>query len=213
MADRVVLIADHEVVPELEAMGLDREKLIDVVRVAAAERALCTGNDVKGFGLIVMHDKVVRGLREAFCSDLWERDEFEKQEGIRHRQSRRRVIACNFDHHTADPVFDPTNLVTKGEASKKKARCNATPWLPGLPDEIEDDDGGIETWVLGTYVDDDKILAELSKPVRFVGGQYKQFGRRIVLLNGSESSGGEPARLAPQRDGPVEIVDIVVRRK
>ena len=142
MADRVVLIAEHEVAPELEAMGLDRDKLVEIVRVAAAERALCTSNDVKGFDLITMHDKVVRGLRDAFCGDVWARDEDDKQEGIRHRQVGRRVIACNFDHNTAHPIFDPTNLVTKGSASNKKARCNATPWLPGLPDDLEDEDGG-----------------------------------------------------------------------
>ena len=42
MADRTVLFADHEALPLLQQLALDQGKLIDVVRIAAGERALCT---------------------------------------------------------------------------------------------------------------------------------------------------------------------------
>ena len=52
--------------PLLQQLALDRDKLIDVVRVAASERALCTRNDIRGFDLITMNGKVIRGLRDTF---------------------------------------------------------------------------------------------------------------------------------------------------
>ena len=128
MATRIVLSADHEVIPELDLMELDRDKLIDVCRIASSERALCTKNDVSGFGLITMQAKMVRGLRDFFCGERWERDETDNHcTEIRNSFLKLRIIACNFNNNTAHSVNDPTNLVPKGSATNKKARCNATP--------------------------------------------------------------------------------------
>jgi hypothetical protein len=213
MADRAVLIDDHEVVPLLESMQLDKATLIEVVRYAAAERALCTSNDLRGFDLITMNAKIVRGLRDKFGGKNWVSDEVDNQEGIRNEALKLRIIACNFDHHAGSQTADPTNLVAKGSASDKKALCNATAFFPGF--EIPSQDGEeIVTWVLGTHVGADGVVrAELSLPLSFVNKQYARFEKRVILLTGNEPEGREPIRRAPDREGPVEIVDIAIRRK
>jgi hypothetical protein len=101
----------------------------------------------------------------------------------------------------------------KGEASRAKTRCNATGWLPGLPDIPPQGDADIKTWVLGIFSQENEPLrAELSLPVNFRGGRYTRFRPRLILLFGSE--GYEPVgrEIGPDR-GPVEIVDIAIKRK
>lgn len=209
-----VLAEAPEVISQLEAMELDRTILIQIALAANAERALCTANDVSGFDLITMHDKLVRGLRDAFCGKAWERDDLDKQAGIRNPRLNLRIIACNFDQDAGNPAdhIHPTNRVQKGNASLKKARCNRTLWLPGFDIPAPKSDG-LETWVFGVHADDDQpVRAELSLPTVFEGGQYVLFKERIILLTGKEH---DPIGSRKPADGPapVEVVDIDIRRK
>ena len=106
--------------PLLQQLALDRDKLIDVVRVAASKRALCTLNDICGFDLITMNGKVIRGLRDTFGGENWANDEVDNQEGIFNKSLNIRIIACNFNHYISNVNVDTTNLVRKGYASDKK---------------------------------------------------------------------------------------------
>jgi hypothetical protein len=213
MAGRAVLFAaDPEAIELLQGMELDRKGLIEVVRFADRERALCTSNDVRGFDLITVNDKAARGLREIFCGKNWVKDETDNQAGIRNPRLGIRVIACNFDDNTGNELVDPTNRVAKGAASRTKARCNATGWLPGLP-EIVPADVAVKTWVLGIYSQENEPLrAELSLPIPFSGDRYTLFSKRIILLSGIDETG--PVRQENfERPRPVEVVDIAIRRK
>lgn len=72
MPDRAVILpTDPEAIRLLRRMELERDALIEVVRHADRERALCTSNDVRGFDLIITNDKAARGLREIFCGANW----------------------------------------------------------------------------------------------------------------------------------------------
>jgi hypothetical protein len=215
MADRAVLLAaEPEAIELLRSMELEREALIEVVRFADRERSLCTGNDVRGFDLITVNGKAARGLREIFCGKNWIKDETDNQAAIRNPRLGLRVIVCNFDENTGNELIDPTNRVAKGEASRSKTRCNSTGWLPGLPDIPAQEGAAIKTWVLGIYSQEaEPLRAEISLPAYFVGGRYTRFSTRIILLTGLEGA-PEPVRqeINPDR-GPVEIVDIAVKRK
>ncbi len=212
MNDKMILSDRGETEPFLAGLGLDRDALIEVVRYAEAQRALCTGNDVRGFNLIMVHDKAARGLRETFCGEHWEKDETDNQAGIRNPKLKIRVIPCNFDENAGNLEKRPTNRVLKGQASRRKARCNRTGWLPNLPMPTPTK-SEYTTWVLGIYAEDQKPLAaELSLPLGFSGGHYYDFVRRVVLdLRGEPMTGDR--RQQPVRGGPVEEVDIVINRK
>ena len=203
-----------KIAPILADLELDFDKLVEVVRSADRERALCNANDPKGFDLIVMNAKVARGLRDQFCGERWERDETDNQPGIRNSFLKKRIIPCNFDMQAGQiDGPDPTNLTEKGSASKKKVRCNLTPWIPGLPDPSDgetDDENGYVTYVLGSYWSADHGLrAELSRPKAFASGRYTRFETRIILLNGSENPAGD---FKTDRV-PTEVVDIAIKRK
>ena len=209
-----ILAQADQFVPVLKELELDYDKLLEAVRSADRERALCNANDPKGFDLVLMNAKVARGLREQFCGPRWERDETDNQPGIRNPFLKKRVIPCNFTQHAGQEVGpDPTNMAEKGSASKKKVRCNQTPWLPGLLDPTAneaDDESGYTTYVLGSYWDADLGLrAELSRPKAFSSGRYTKFETRIILLNGSENLGD----ISKSDRDPTEIIDIAIKRK
>ena len=206
--------ADHfEIVPRLQELELDYEKLIEVIRYADAERAQCNAADPRGFDLITMNARAARGLRQQFCGERWEFDETDNQAGIRNPHIKVRVIQCNFDRNAGNRLADPTNLTEKGAASRAKVSCNQTAWIPGLPIPEEGDGGEYTTVVLGTFYDKDAqvVRAELSQPKNFSSGRYTRFAERIILLNGLEGDPVSGSR--PEREGPTEIVDIPVARK
>jgi hypothetical protein len=212
--DMAILAEQMEIVPFLVEMELEFEGLVESARYGDRERALCTANDPKGFELILMNAKVARGLRETFCGDRWEADETDNQPGIRNPFLKIRVIPCNFDENAGNQFVTPTNRAEKGSASKKKVRCNATPWIPGLIDPTEpEDESEYTTFVLGTYFDSHiGLRAELSRPKAFSSGQYKRFETRVMLLDGSEDN-SSPVGAKTDRGGPTEIIDIAVNRK
>jgi hypothetical protein len=214
MADRALLATDPEAIALLHSIELNREKLIAAVRAADHERTFCTANDIRGFELIIVNAKAARALRDVFCGDRWTKDESDNQPGIRNDHIGVRVIPCNFDENAGDLLVEPSNKAPKGEASRSKTRCNSTGWLPGLPDIPPQEGADITTWVLGIFSQEGEPLrAEISLPVRFARNRYIRFSQRIVLLSGLEESPDLAVAGGPDREGPVETVDIAVPRK
>ena len=210
MAEPQIIFAE-DVNPALEKMALTVGGLVDAVRYADAERALCTAHDPRGFDLITMNARLARALRDQFVGEEWELDETDNQPGIRNPRLKLRVIPCNFDQNAGNRLTDPTNLREKGAASSSKAQCNKTAWLPGLEPVAQDEPEEYDTFVLGTYVDDDGVVrAELSRPLNFSSGKYTQFQPRIILLTGDEDHVGGGRQ---PREEPTEIIDIAVTRK
>lgn len=212
MATPAIIFGPEDVDYALSQLGLDRDGLAECAKIADSQRALCTSNDVKGFDLILMNDKIGRALREQFVGKEWEKDEFENQPGIKNPKLRIRVIPCNFDDGAGRVDMNPSNLCTKGAASRSKTRCNKTPWLRGLeaPEEIPTE--SYTTYVFGTYFEKDCILrAELSLPLDFKSGKYLLFKPRIIILSGDDENGRATRR--QDREGPTEIVDIPVARR
>jgi hypothetical protein len=196
----------------LQDLGLDRERLLDVVNYAALERSLCTENDAIGFANHLVYDKAGRRLRELYLPRKWVKDDSNNQSAIKNPERRIRVVPCNFNEFAGNRLVTPTNKSPKGEVSRKKSICNATAWLPGIPDvDPETDKDGYLTWLLGIYIDETNPTgAELSLPVAFDGNYFTSFGRRILLISGGEDGARKGVR---EGDDAVEVVDIAVRRK
>lgn len=201
-----------EVLSFLQEIELDLDRLIEVVRYADAERALCTKNDRKGWPLIVTSNKAARALREQFCGDRWVSDEADNQAGIFNPHIKVRVITCNFDKNAGNPEKDPANRKEKGSASEAKTRENETAWFPGFEPPTSATDDDVATYVLGIYSEDSEPLrAELSRPKAFEAGDFIKFMPRIILLDGSEDP-MDRVKFGTDRDGPTEIIDIEIKR-
>ncbi len=197
---------------ELSQMALDHEGLLWVLQQAHQEGGYSSSNDVKGWRLIVTHDKAVRALRERFCGPHWEKEEAENQEGIRNPTAGQRIIVANFDDFAGDPdpKVTPTNLRPKGNASKRKARCNQTGWLPGLPipEPIHEE---YETWVLGIFSDDNGFTGELCLPLEFHKRKLSKLVKRIIIKSKDDGLPVQPLHREPS--GPVEEIDIQITRR
>jgi hypothetical protein len=216
MADSV--ISDPiEIQNAVQALGLDREGLIECVRYAEHERAFVTANDATGFDSYVMYDKAGRALRERYLPlGVWIRDDSNNQCAIKNPVTKVRVVPCNFDEHAGNILVRPSNKSPKGEVSRKKSACNRTAWLPGVPDvEPARDEDGYQTWLLGMYAaDGETTTAELSLPIAFDGKFFTDFGPRIMLITGHEDDEtGTRKTDDGAGDGRVEVVDITIRRK
>lgn len=211
MNDLKVFSEAHHRNSELSAMGLDIEGLNWVVRQAHASGGFSTSNDVKGWRLIVTHDKLVRALRERFCGKDWKKEDTENQEGIRNADLGIRIIAANFDELAGnpDPSVMPSNLRPKGRASWRKARCNQTGWLPGfsVPEPEQEE---LQTWVLGICSDDDGVGAELSLPLDFSANRFTMLAKRIIIRTRDDKA---PIKTDNQPASPIEEIDIPISRK
>lgn len=203
-----------EVRNELAVLGLDAESLIECVRYADREKSFVTTNDAVGFGSIVVYDKAGRALRETYLPQGWIKDDSNNQCAIKNLEKMVRVVPCNFDEFAGNRLIRPTNKSPKGEVSRRKSMCNKTAWLPGIPKEEIGVGDDFQTWVLGIFTDDYKQpMAELSLPIAFDGNYFTDFGKRIMLLTGDDSSGVGRRGDDISGDDMVEVVDIDIRRR
>lgn len=205
-----VFVDRGEVDSNLTHMGLTREDLIRSVRYAESERALCTDNDPVGFANMTVYARAGRKLREILLPRGWEKDDTNNQCAVKNPKTKIRIVPCNFDDGAGNRLQTPSNRSPKGEVSRRKSLCNRTAWIPGLaPIEGPTDIEGYATWVLGMRIEDDlPTAAELALPVDFDGRYFTQFGKRIILLDGTDSSLSEY-----KDDDAFEIIDISVKRK
>lgn len=194
----------------LSVMGLSRDDLIRVVRYAESERALCTDNDPVGFANMMVYARAGRKLREILLPQGWEKDDTNNQCAIKNPKTKVRIVPCNFDKGAGNRLQTPANRSPKGEVSRLKSMCNRTAWIPGLiandvPISVDD----YKTWLLGIHINDGSpTAAELSLPVDFDGSFFTQFGKRIILLDGSQDTSIEYSE-----DDSFDIIDISVKRK
>lgn len=211
MSEPAVVFGAAERDSLLASMNLDLEGLQWAVQQAHSDALFTTNNDVKGWRLIITHNKLVRALRERFCGKHWEREDTENQEGIRNSGLGMRIIVANFDNLAGnpDPNVTPSNSRPKGKASWRKARCNKTGWLPGLsiPEPVHQQ---LQTWVLGICSDGDGVSAELSLPLEFAANRFSKLVTRIMISSRGEFSHAEPVRLPI---APLEEIDIPISRK
>ena len=207
-----IFIDPLDVDNELQELGLTQDALVQVVRIAESERALCTSNDPIGFASYVVYARAGRELRNIFVPQGWEKDDSNNQCAIRNPKTKVRIVPCNFNEAAGDRLITPTNKSPKGEVSRKKSMCNRTSWIPGIIDETQPiGDDGYQTWVLGVHIDDERTTsAELSLPVDFDGKYFTQFASRIILLDGTDD--GEIISKTSDVD-EFEVIDIEIKRK
>ncbi|MFC3309625.1 hypothetical protein [Blastomonas aquatica] len=213
MVEPVVVEKPEFVRSELAEMNLDRTKLLEAVVFADRERSFCTGNDIKGFPLIIGCAKAARALRDQFCGEHWVIDDTDNQPGIRHRTKPLRIIPMNMDENagSVDQAITPRAATQKGAATKSKVRCNKTAWLPFLemPQPVDE----IQTWIFGIGPADENgyVGAEISLPLEFNGSTPTKYLRRIIL--NSRLEGGIAPIPSTVPVDPTETVDIQIIRK
>ena len=205
---RFLKIEDVEVNARLRPFSLDRQILIDGIRMAVAAYGGCTDNDPPSARGYEPWRATTRGLRELLPSRGYERDDSGNFSTIKHVKHGIRIVVLNTDSKTGDPRLEifPRNRLKKGILHERA--IGAPDWLPGLPNPFAT--AQLDIWYLCQHINDDKVLAELSRPDRIEDGFITSWRERILLLKPGDWKTLE----AGDRDddsGPEIEVDVQLR--
>ena len=173
----------------LADLGLDRERLIEVVKDMVAARAGCTINDAKSAPGYSAWNAGVKGLRLQYLRDEgWERETLNGIETIKCSARRIRISVASTTADTGLPHGTPRNRTRKGPAAGRIIDLNGqTELFPnvarGKPEESQD---GFSIWYLCVFDDNLQVRAELSRPTEFEDEHFVAFSERIFILGHGE---------------------------
>ena len=202
---------------QLREWGLEAGPLVEVVLWARGFYRDATSLYPGGWRFIHSYAKAGRRLRETHLTRGWVVCNLNNQTAIRHEGLKLRLHPSHFDDAAADPKRTPENLSDKGSAADTDTKANQQIDLftYGLPQVVPQAEievlRGYTTLLLGIHFETEFARAEVSLPVRFLGGRFRKFLKRVPLLDGRS----EPSVPMPKHDvddvfGEVEILIKVV---
>lgn len=211
-----------EVGNRLEALGLSRDQILDVVDAMVGAKADCTPNDPAGAAGWSSWRMGIRRLREVLVGDEWERDEIDQIPGVINADLRIRITVANTDDATGLELTDrfPQNRSRKGAATDRVVQANQGSFMEALEESLNvvqlkpppKDSRPIVTWYVCTYCEGDEFRAEISCPAGLDNGYFTDFIERILIV-GAEAGDEAPARRRQPADGEGAEFDVPVTRK
>lgn len=181
-----VFVKELEVNSQLRAMGLDRRRLLNVIRAAVIGYGDVTPFDPPSARGFEPWRYATRGARETFVpgGEGWEQDDTANFSIIRHDVRKLKIAAMNCDDATGkidplDPDHGPRNRSKKG-ILHARAIGSSSGWIPGLPRPYPLPEH--ETWYLCLYIIDDQVRAELSLPAAIENSYVVAWTKRIILV-------------------------------
>ena len=197
---------------QLRAWGLQADPLVEAVQWAHSFYTQVTALHPKGYRFIHAYAEAGRRVRELFLTRGWKVCDLNNQTAIRNEELKLRLYPCNFDDATADPGRNPKNLSAKGYAAASDTSANKQIELfsYGLPKvapkaEVEKV-RGYTSLILGMNFEGEFPKAEVALPVKFMGGRFEAFLKRVPLLDGqSMPFVGVPKKGSDDVFGEVEI--------
>ena len=154
----------------LSELGLNRESLEKVAKVASGARNDSTANDPANAPGTFSYIYGTRTLREEFVGKKWAIDQTESVEAIRNDELQIRVIFQNVDI-ACEADLTPRPRSRKGAGSERVCQGNMFPEFP-MPEE-----NGHATYYLMLAQDG---AFELSRPI-VRGGKFDEFVERIFI--------------------------------
>jgi len=220
-----ILTEPIEVDNRLEALGLSREQLLEVVEAVVGARADCTPNDPPGSQGWSAYRMGTRRLREVLLVDEdWIKEEVDQIPCVTNAKLGIRIAVANTDDNTGieDDDIKPQNISKKGSATDRLVHSNQGSFMAILDaslnvvqlNKARKAPGPILFYYLCTYNEGDECRAELSCPSAIVNGYFTDFVERIILV-GPDDGGSGPARRKRRddNDGGAPEFDVKVTRK
>lgn len=206
----IVKHQDFEVLPQLEAMRLPREVLLEVLDKAIGEWANVNDDDPVETRLDEMRRWMTRHLR----SDLrlrelgWTKCKYGKIEGIKHDALGLKLAAVNTDARTGVISKKPSNVSEKGPQTKLLTDQNssvAEPDIFGYVKGVSDNPvAKYDFWCFCAHVSDDSRSAEISRPTEIVGGYLRDFSTRLIILEPGDYLGRHKPEPVPEDFAEIE---------
>jgi hypothetical protein len=216
--DPIILKTRIEVANALAGIGLNREHLNEVIERMVTARNSCTANHPLGSAGYMAWAEGTCRLREiGSLTPGWERNNDDYIPSIYNVERKHKVAICNTDDGTGLEKRLPQNRNKKGAGMDRVVGANQEVFSELLEAAvnvipISQDSRGIVFWYLCVYSEGDEVRAELSCPLECVGGFFKSFSKRIILIGGDDDDGSGVQRRLEPTDG-VPGFDIIVTRK
>ena len=204
---------DWDVDSRLQAFGVTRAELIEVVRGVVGARADATDDDpvsAEGLFAYIYGTRYLRGL---FRPKKWIRQRQENIESVRHPEKNLRIIYQSVDV-AASRFQDPRAISGKGSGadriidSAQGSLFTEEQLADAKAAKVAPIDSGV--WFFCVSVDGDNICAELSLPSSIDGKNFNGFLERIFVVRE-----GEWTALSPRDEiegDAVEFEPIVTRK-
>lgn len=214
MLETVIINESWDVASRLEAFGVDREELLDVVRAVVAYRANAVPNDPKTAEGQFAYIYGTRYTRQVFQRAGYENGWENGVEYVGHPESGVKVIYQSVDQ-ACEITRSPQAISGKGSGAAAVVN-SAQPSLfvdgelpETLPPNMKATNGSV--WYFCVSVAEGKVSAELSQPARIVGRNFEHFIERIFILKPDEWDGLDLLDDMPDEES-VDIDPIVSRK-
>jgi hypothetical protein len=175
------------VVPLLTKLRLPRWVLLELASKIAGERANvaeCEPANVAGFETWRWGTRFCREDRT--LKELgWELCDRDQVSGIRNQAVGIKLVVCNTDTNTGNPLRSPRNLAERGPASCRLIGNNTAQTKLGFIEDENYDD----LWYFCSYYCERFISLEISRPTSEMGGIITAFSDRIIVAKPGEIPG------------------------
>lgn len=195
MAETVILRELWEVVPRLQQLGLNKNKLLEVRDIALHEGSNATAFHAANAAGTYSYHGGTWGLRDRFVGDDWVLDRSNGVETIKNEKLKVIVAFSNVDL-TCNDAHIPQPRTKKGSGAERAM----TPDIFGgtLPQYAPVPTGEWQFFYLMVDVDGG---CELTRPV-VKGGKFTSAIERIYLFEGDDDDGA-----SLRKTGPDDIID------
>ncbi len=208
-----IMFEDFEVIPQLIALGLPKEVMLDILDKAAGERANVNANDPASTPGNEMRRWLTRFLREdkRLTALGWVSCAHNQLEGIRNDQLKRKLVALNTDAQAGFLGKSPVSISDKGPKAEKAIKGNEDrrQWRLFADPAMEIDP--IENYdflYFCVHASDKSLSAEISRPSGLISGFVAEYSQRIVLCQPGEKPGLRRPGPVPEEFAEVEQPEI-----
>lgn len=213
MRQVLVISEPLDVEQEISQLGLKLSIAHQVARAAAAARASALDIDVAFTPGMLSHIHGNRHLRLQLLPQGWRKGRFNNVESVINDELGIQIIFQNVDL-ACDHNHSPQAISGKGAGSRQLVQAGLQgelwekPVNPPMDVNQENSKKGVTpvVWMFCVSNNGSRLRAELSKPDNFEGDQFKDFSKRIFVLD--EESGAEPdisIRPSSNDDGDSEL--------
>lgn len=182
-----VLKEEAEVATRLQALGVTKAELLDVVRAAVGGRRDAIPYDPISAGGQFAWIFGTRQLRAIYVPQGWEIDRTDNIESVFNPRTGIKIIYQSAER-AGDLIYDPLSISKKGSGSARAVELGQGELWPEMR-KRELSKVNAASWYLFVYADGDDVRAELSYPMAIEGDQFHGFNERILLVGKGEWQG------------------------
>ncbi len=219
----IVIDQPFRVAQRLRELSLNPKVMLEILETMVSARRSWTPNDVAGAGGTRAYLDGTRRAREV-CAPLgWLRDSEGNLESMVNEQEGLRVVVCNANENAGVADLNASNRNPKGPATEQVVALNSEQATffelleevdaQNMPHfESEKRPGGLTTWYLFVFADDETYRAELSCPITVEAGYLANCRERIILVRDGDNDNNLRPRRTVSPEGDSEFAITVTRK-